>query len=1141
MWRRLHQRAVAPLILLCACLCVEAARAQSITGAVTGTVRDPSGAVVVGTEVRLINSGTGIIHRAVTDAAGNFRFLLLPSGTYNIEAGGGGFKTFRREGIIVEVDRSLAVPITLEVGQVTETIEVSGGTPLLEPNTSSLGTVMDQRKVEDLPLNGRNPMGLANLIPTVRGIGYFGGQLLSTWRMGQVTIAGGGPLANGFLVDGIANEKMTDFSAMTFLTVDATQEFKVQTNAMSAEFGRTGGGIISVISKSGTNEFHGSLFNYLRNDKLNANEFFANRAGRGRPTVKVNTFGGTLGGPIRKDKLFFFFNYEGFRERRASQTTITSPTAKQRAGDFSETRAPDGNLIVIYDPYTTRRDPAKPGAYIRDPFAGNRIPDNRITRIAREALKYYPMPNLPGLPVTGAQNLFLQSSVPTDKDTWSIRLDHNLTSSRRIAGRYTRDELDWGFANYFGNIADTDGRHILIPRHSAFVQYTDAIAPTLLLDAKIGVNRENEHSVAPGAGFDITSLGFPASFKNTIQQGREGVGFPIFSVSDASSFGRPDSTGNPSATGSASVAVTKIAGRQTIKAGFEQRVYRRSDWGTSYGSGSFSFTRGFTQGPDPLKASAAAGYGVASFLLGTPSSGTAGYTTDTTVSQRYSALFIQDDWKVTHNLTLNLGLRWEYEGPVKDRYNVFPNFDPGIDSPLKVPGLSLKGGLVFPGTGGIDQGLTDQSFRNFGPRFGFAYQHNPKTVVRGGYGIIYIPTFGPGGTSTGAGFAVNTPMVTSLDGGLTPHHTINDPFPNGIERPTGSRLGAMTGVGIGVVGQLRDVHRGYSQQWNLTVQHEPWNNWLFEAAWVGNHGSRLIMNGLPLNVLADEYLSMGSQLLEKVPNPFYGIITSGSLAEATVTRRQLLLPFPQFTSVSGGSAYLGNSIYHAFTLKVEKRFSRGFSMLMGYTASKAIDDLQATGRPGAVSGTTVQNWNNLRGERAKSYQDLPQRLVLTVLWEVPYKSSNRLLNGVFGGWQVNALKTLESGRPIALSATISGGGNRPNAAPGARAELDEPTLAKWFNTAAFSQPAAFTYGNVSRTLPDVHSDGMFNLDLSLFKTFSIQERYKLQFRAEAFNFTNTPTFDTPGRAINSATFGVVTATAFTPKPREVQFALVLRF
>ena len=1118
-----------------------AGHAQVTTGAVTGTVSDSTGAVIAGAEVRLINTRTGVIQKATTDRVGNYQFLLVPPGVYAVEVENRGFKTFRRDGIIVEVNRSLAVPATLEVGVVSETIEVKGGTPLLEPNTSVLGTVMDQRKIEDLPLNGRNPMGLANLIPTVQGLGYFGGELLSTWRMGQVVIGGGTPLNNGFLIDGIANEKMTDYSAMAFLPVDATQEFKVQTNAMSAEFGRTGGGVISVISKSGTNQFHGNVFEYLRNEKLNSNEFFANKAGAKRPLVKVNTFGGTLGGPIKKDKLFFFFNAEGFRERRTASMTTTSPDDLQRSGDFSQTLNSAGAPIVIYDPYSTRQDPTRPaGNYIRDPLANNKIPSALLSPIAQATLKYYPKPNLPGLANSHAQNLFLQGPTPINKNNVGIRIDYNLTPSRRLSGRFSRDMLDWGFTNYFGNIADSDGRHVVVPRRTAVIEYTDTLTPTLLLNARIGVNREQEHTVAPGHNFDVTSLGFPQSYAKVIQQGMLGVGFPGIAVTDGASFGRPDSTGNPTATGTAAASVTKLTGKQSIKAGFEQRLYRRSDWGTSNGSGTFSFGRSFTQGPNPLVASTTGGYGVATFLLGTATGGTAGVTSDTAVSMNFSALFVQDDWKVAKKLTLNLGLRWEYEGPVKDRRNVFPNFDPSIPSALQVPGMTLKGGYVWPETNGLPKGLTDQSFLNFGPRFGFAYQLKPKTVIRGGYGITYIPTFGPGGTAAGAGFAVSTSMVTSLDGGLTPYNTLANPFPQGLTWPTGSSLGAATNLGGALTGQLRDVHRGYSQQWNLTVQHAPWANWLFEAAWVANHGVHLTY-GATLEILPDQYLSMGTQLLTLVPNPFYGKITTGTLSAATVTTRQLLLPYPQFTSVSGGSCYRGNSIYHAFTLKVEKRFSRGFSMLLAYTASKLIDDMGSTGRPGAIGGTGVQDWNYLRGERARSYQDIPQRMVITALWEIPYKPPNSILRAVAGGWQMNGITSIQSGRPITLSASITGGGNRPNWVPGASDKTADQNLYHWYNTAAFTQPPSYTYGNVSRTLPDINGPRFFDMDASLFKTFPLTERFKLQFRAEAFNLTNTPSFEPPGGSLNSATYGVVTSTMTPAHTREIQFALRLSF
>src|SRR5579864_2959041 len=368
-------------VFLAALFSVCLALAQQITGSVTGTVTDPAGAAVSGASVKLTNTGTDATQSVTTDADGNFRFLLLPPGNYSVQVSSPGFKSYVRAGIVVEVDRSIAVPVKLQIGQVTETVEVSGASPLLEPNTSSLGTVMEEKKVLDLPLNGRNPMGLANLIPTVKGIGYFGGQVLSSWRLAAVGIGGGQPLSNGFLVDGIANDKMTDSGPMTFLTVDSTEEFKVQTNGMSAEFGRTSGGVISMISKSGSNQIHGSLFEFLRNDKVNANDFFANKAGRARTPSRVNQFGGTVGGPMIKDKLFYFFNYEGYRDRTSSLETLVSPTPAQRAGDFSGLTTSAGQLITIFDPSTTVANPNNPGSFIRQAFPGNIIPSSRINPI----------------------------------------------------------------------------------------------------------------------------------------------------------------------------------------------------------------------------------------------------------------------------------------------------------------------------------------------------------------------------------------------------------------------------------------------------------------------------------------------------------------------------------------------------------------------------------------------------------------------------------------------------------------------------------------------------------------------------------------------------------------------------------------
>ncbi len=1129
------------------------ATAQQITGSITGSVTDAQGASVTGAQITLTNTGTNAVATTTTDPEGNFRFLLLPPGTYSLRASAPGFKTFVRDGIIVEVDRSLGVPVQLQIGQVNETVEVTGGAPLLDPNTSSLGTIMEEKKIVDLPLNGRNPMGLANLIPTVKGIGYFGGQVLSSWRLAAVGIGGGQPLSNGFLVDGIANDKMVDSGPMTFLTVDATQEFKVQTNGMSAEYGRTSGGVISMITKSGTNSFHGSLFEFLRNNALNANDFFANRAGRAIPPNKVNQFGGTLGGPVKKDRLFFFYNYEGYRERSAGIETITSPTDAQRAGDFSGLKTSAGAPIVIYDPSTTRPDPANPGKFIRDAFPGNVIPSNRINSVAANILKYYPQPNLPGL----AANLFLQSPTPINKDTQTIRADYNLSAKRRLAGRYTYDNLDWQFANFFGNVADVDGRKIEIPRKSAFLSYIDTLSPTFLLDVRTGFNHQIEQYNTPSQGFDITQLGMPVSLLNQSQQAptatKQGT-FPRVSVSDLITFGGTNAAANHTTTGSASATLTKIQGSQTWKFGYEFRLYQRNEFTLNYPVGSYTFNRQFTQGPNPDVAGATSGYSVASLLLGIPASGAAGINAASAITMKYHGAFFQDDWKVNRKLTLNLGVRWDKDGSPTERYNIFSNFDPSVPSPLQVPGMTLRGGLVFPGAGGRGRGFFSSSNTNFQPRFGLAYQLTDVTVIRAAYGISYIPTTQGSYTASQTGFSSTTPMVASTDGGRTPANTITNPFPSGLIAPTGASLGALTGVGTNLSGALHDLNRGYSQQWNFTLQHSPFQNWLFEIGYVGNRGVHLFLYNKNLNWLPDSTLySMGASLGDVVPNPFAGIITSGPLASATVPRSQLLLPFPQFTSlpgtIQGGVvspfSYDGDSIYHALTVKIEKRFSRGLSVLAAYSKSKLIDvgDNLTQVRPGGVTGAVVQDWRNLRAERSKSLYDVPQRLVLTTLYELPFaKTGPALYRAIAGGWQVNGIMTIQSGLPIPLQFTGSNvGADRPNVVPGVSDHAPQQSLSQWFNAAAFTAPLPYTYGNVSRTLPDVSSDGLFNLDFSLFKNFSIREKLRWQFRAEAFNLTNTPTFDTPGAVYGTPTFGQVTATAFFPKPRVIQFGLRMDF
>ena len=834
-WSTFSCRAVLSLLLA-----VAPGFAQVITGSVTGSVVDTSGAVIVGAKITLTNTGTSEALNTQSDPAGNFRFLLLPPGTYTIEASLTGFKTFRREGIIVEADRSLAVPISLSLGQTSETVEVVGGTPLLEPNSSEVGTTVNNQQVMELPLNARNPMGLTNLIPTAKGVGYFGGQILTSWRVGSVNIGGGQALTSAFLLDGVPNDKMGDASgANTFLTTDSTGEFKVITNNMSAEYGRTTGGVISVISKSGQNDFHGSAFEYLQNTALNANNFFNNAAGTPLAPVHQNQFGGAVGGRIIRDKLFFFANYEGFIQHLSNSEIISSPTALQRTGDFSKTTAQNGNEIIIYDPLNPVPNPSSPGSFIRSPFPNNMIPTNRISQFAQEFFALYPQPNLPGQ----NNNLFQIGQTPTTRHTGGIKIDYLLNANQRLAVRMTHDYLDESVpdGSFFQNPLEDDKKTIFVPRHSGFVSYTNTLSPTMVLDVRSGINRDYDQAtpwsfVPP---FDktnwLSALGLPQSFVSQVPPlARQFPGLTISGLGGAvGGYGSAIQNRAAYEWGNV-VSLTKIWHEHTFKVGYQYTLYRGNPYDQA--PPAFSFTAGFTQGPNPTVSSVNAGLGVASLELGYPASGSYTYQNSHEYQELDHGVFFQDDWKVNQRLTLNLGLRWEYQGPFTDRHNEMTDFNPTAIT--MVNGVSLKGGTIFPGVNGIPRGVVDTAYNHFAPRIGFAYQLASKLVARGGYGIFWVPERGVLEPAA-SGFSVQTAMVTSLDNGITPYNTIGNPFPQGLVQPSGSSLGLLTNLGGAISAQLRNVYPGYAQQWNYTLQYSPWNNWLIEAAYLGNKGVHL--------------------------------------------------------------------------------------------------------------------------------------------------------------------------------------------------------------------------------------------------------------------------------------------------------------
>lgn len=1120
--------------MLVAVLLPSLAHAQ--TASVTGLVTDPSDLPVPGATVSVINDGTGVTRTTVTNDSGYFTIGLLTQGTYAVQVDIGGFRPRRQTDVRLNDAQVLRLDFTLDLGGNEETVYVTATPAALDRETTSHSSVITAQKVVDLPLIGRNIMSLAGLVPGVRPVSASG-LTLSAFGENQISISGGSPSVNNVMVDGIAAENHTSGGMMVPLSPDATEEFRIVTRGAPAEYGRTGGGIINTISKSGTNRYTGSAWEFFRNRDLTWNDFFSLRNNNDKVPFRFNQYGATLGGPVLRGRTFFFANWEGVRQSTGTRAFFTVPTELQRRGDFSQTLDATGRLLVIYDPLSTRPDPANPGRYLRTPFPGNVIPADRINPVARAVVSSYPLPTGPGNANTGQNNFIGTGSQDTSKDLFGLRVDHYLTPARRVFGRYTTDRTFLANPEYFGGgPADPGGSDSSYPRSSWVLNYSDSPARHLFLEARVGRNTFGIDRTPRSLGFDVTQIGLPAAINDLVQI----RSYPRMEIADASAIGmnQGDPASQTNRAYTAAATATLVAGAHTFKSGGE---FRRYEWDSVQGDGTFSFnfTRAFTNGPDP-NAAATAGYGFASFLLGTPASGVIHRHPLPAYRTNFVGLFVQDDWRVTPRLTLNLGVRWEYEAPTTDDADALSNFEPSLTT--SVNGLTLNGGLIYPGANGLSRGMRDAEWDNVMPRAGLAYQLRASTVVRASYGLFYLPTTGVYIRLSGTGFASQTPYVASLDGGLTPSGTLSDPFPQGIVQPSGSARGALTGLGTAILGDSRTLERGRSHQWDVDVQQQLGATWALVAGYMGNRG-----RGLPAtynhNYLPESALALGPALQQLVPNPYAGLITTGPLAAANVTRATLLTPFPQFTGVTGLTNW-AESDYHAATVRLERRMDRGLALLVSYTYSRLLDNNLGNGSNGfAEAGSNaVQNWNDLAAERAVSTSNQPQRLVISGSYRLPFGASGpTVYRALASGWQVNAIAQFISGNVIAVTANAPAfGGNRPNLT-GEDPGLDSPSADMWLNRAAFANIPAFTFGDAPRNLPDTRTQALRNLDLSLFRDLRFGDRWRAQLRVEVFNLTNTTTLGNPVGNINAANFGQVTTLRTGTAPRRIQLGAKLYF
>ena len=1150
--------------------------AQTATGTISGSVRDSSQAAVVNATITLRNIGTNEARTVASNNIGYYTFQLLPPATYRLEAEMPGFRHFVRQNVKLDVAVALTVDVELQVGAADETITVTDVATPLDSSSSSLGQVVENKGIMDLPMNGRNSYAFAALVPGVNASAGFTSVQFDISTADFLSINGSRVNASQFYLDGGANSTTLANGPGIFPSLESVEEYKVQTNNYSAEFGNSSGGVINVVSKSGTNKPHGSLFEFLRNDKLDANNFFSNAAGIPIAPIRFNQFGAAFGGPVLIPKVYdgrnhtwFFFSYEGLRWVRPITATGTMPSALQHNGDFSQPLNSAGNLVVIYDPATTVPNSASPGQFLRTPFPGNVIPHNRMDPVALNIVPYTPMPNTTGARFTGANNFNSNYSAPIVRNTYSIKIDHSFTDNQKLSFRYppNREALNrpmvYGAAYGPANVENgNDSLH----NYGGVLNYTWVVSPTTVLELSSSVVDSYIGRISTGLNFDPVKLGFPSYFHQipllpcfpnitatgygvTFNLTDNGGGFVGYSCNDTSqSYPTFHEYGN----------FTKVRGAHTIKIGANMGDARWSQRALKANS-SYAFGADFTDGPNPTVASSVAGNAWASFLMGTGDSGSiANVSPGQFVTYQYYGVYFQDNWKLTPRLTLNLGLRYDYNAPWTEKHNRMNSWDGTSPVPLTLPGLTLHGGLVFPGLNGVPRGEYNPDKTNFAPRFGFGYSVDSKTALRGGYGIFYNAASGAaftgGATVAASGFSTSTSWVSSVDG-VTPTNYLSNPFPNGFQTAPGSSQGLLTLLGQSVSTKHRGRSTAYAEQWNFAVQRVLPQHFSIEVAYAGSHGVHL-QGQLGYDQLPDQYLAMGTALRTLVTNPFYGIVSTGTLASATVQQGQLLRPYPQFTGITTIDSY-GDSIYHSLQAKLERRFSGGLSLLVSYTFSKMIDDVLPStfngGEPGlGITNTNIQDNYNVRASRAVASFDIPQYLAINSNWELPVGKDKHFLNAggwtnaLAGGWQFNGLANFHAGIPLGLTTATNSLNNYGNAQlanyvggnPNGTGPISQ-RVNNYFNTGAFAIPALYTYGNTGRLLPWLRAPGVANLDLSLFKNIPVHEQVRAQFRFEVFNLFNRPQFGTPGTTIGSSTAGVISSQANAP--RDVQVALKFIF
>ncbi len=1206
---------------------------QSTFGTVDGTVTDPSGATIADAQVTLTNVGTQEKRTQPSGSSGLYQFVNVTPGNYKLEIQKPGFKHYTHENVVVQVQQDTHIDAILPVGQVTESVEVTAESPLLQAETSSLGQVIEERKANELPLNGRNIFNLLTVSPSVVAQGGSGGTAVGqnpfSWGNYQV----GGSFANqgAEYLDGQPLNIGYINLPIIIPIQDSIGEFKVQYNNVGAEWGKFSGAVSNFSTKSGTNAFHGEVYEFLRNKVLNSNEYFyknselAAGASNTPPPYVQNNYGFNFGGPVIKNKTFFFVNWEQFRLRTGGVVSTAVPTAAFRQGDFSSLLSQG---IQLYDPYTV-----DPTTGQRLAYTNNQIPQAEWSTAATALWdKYYTPVAASAFNVSSPDNFTSASSSGGNTNQFVTRVDQNISDKTRIFGRFTYNGLLDLATNPLGTGLCQDRCAEDYHTKALAVDINHTFTPNLIADLNLSGSRFIYLRAPLLAGYDLTQLGWPASYNSEVATVLRTPPTPAFPFpGDIGRTQGNSAIGDHNTQYNVSPSLTIIHGKHSVQVGAQYELGLDNYYQTNIASGAFGFSGAWTASiGGPNCNNCAGGFAFADFLLGLAQGGPASFVNQTEGAaqvpaqtagrQTYRALYANDNWHILPKLTLNLGLRYELAGTWSERFDRLSYWNPTATNAAVTgcggtPGSPCNGDAFLVGTG-INSSNNNLPLdkKEFSPRVGFAYSFDQKTVIRGGYGVFWIPNY--------VSFALNpdndvinlatSPFFATSDHGVTPSATLDasnctlsggtfagftcatqGPFgATGIQTPPGrtggnAALSAFVAAnGSPTLAPYADPKPGYVEQWNLDIQRELPGGFFADVAYAGSKGVHLEQYNTNINQIPDSFVAQAASqyqpctqpcnpnanvtIDQPIANPLAGANTN--LETPTILVGQLDRPYPQYSGLNLGGYGCCSSSYNSLQATVTRRFAGGGTMLVAYTNSKLMSntDTLTSWLEGPTGGVgQVQDFNNLKGERSLSSQDVSQRLIISYVLDLPFGHGKRFLNGmsgvgdkVVGGWGIDGITSFQRGFPLKISwaggsTALEGAGFgvsnvRPDVVGGCDKAAGGRHVDQWFNPACFATPPAWGYGTEARVDATLRSDGVNNFDFAIFKRTTIAEKMGIEFRTEFFNLFNHPQFGVPGTGfnptldangniINPAANGFGTVTSTVNNPRLIQFALKFKF